>query len=840
MIKYLLIFSAVSILQLCLQAKEFYANRALNPVKFEKPAEHADIPLVKNGKLNFVIVCDLAVENKKMHREWKSVTLAVQALQDAFIRTTGKKPQAVSPDSPEAKKAQFIIALGKSSVSDKLKLDLAALPKEGFTVRSFDKGVIIAGHDGSAIPGSYNHMDWARYRINGTLNGTYDFIERVLGIRYYYPGAGIVAPKIRNLLLKPVAYTDGPKYRNRFNWGYNHRMASFWKHWKGFAKINRFDNAWRLAMSTRWVEACHSPDPHFLLAAFPDKKETIFFRDRTGYMYYNPATHIGNLMDITNPELAKLLVDSYKKFYDTDGKWRAPWRNKAGKSWYPPNSEYVIFGQADTFVRDLMSEKNKHLFPESRRNSASGKLSDLYVNFYSWIGKELKKQLPGKRLSVLAYHNYTLPPLVCKDIPDNIDFQVCMGRIVMAKAEASQKMWKETFSTWYKVLGNRGVSAWTYGSQGNAFTQAIQGRYMKNFLACVGPWLADDGLFMDASGLRWEFYYSYYPVYRLFWNPGFDVDAALNEHWEKLYGKKAGKILQNFYALLVERWEKAAMSGINRAGDSANTNVTPAVLYSAYNLPTVAKLEKMLKAALAATAPGSIERRRVEFFAQPWQKDFIAARAYCTMSIPTYQVKQLATNEKITIDGKLTEGIWKRVQVMPMQQAKGQGGPLPSEPQPRLVWDKNGIYLGFTCSGSPRINKGDVWFDSDNIEFFLSPGVEKATYYQFALSPGNDFVDSYKVEKPMEAALDSKWECPGLKRAVSVEKDRWSCEIFIPFAGLHRTAPPRPYTSWFGNFVNNKLSGLKQNSEYSSFSMTMGKNHNHSLWGKFKFMGKGD
>ena len=51
---------------------------------------------------------------------------------------------------------------------------------------------------------------------------------------------------------------------------------------------------------------------------------------------------------------------------------------------------------------------------------------------------------------------------------------------------------------------------------------------------------------------------------------------------------------------------------------------------------------------------------------------------------------------------------------------------------------------------------------------------------------------------------------------------------------------PRPYTSWFGNFVNNKLSGLKQNSEYSSFSMTMGKNHNHSLWGKFKFMGKGD
>ena len=838
--KYCFIVAAVCLFAVCSWSNEFYANKALNPVKFSKAAEHADIQLVRNGELNFVIVCDLAPEKKKMHSEWKSVTLAAAALQDAFVRTTGKKPQVFSPGAEETKKAKYIIALGKSSITDELKLDPLGLPKEAFLVRSFARGVVIAGHDGSYIDGSYNHMDWSRYRLNGTLNGTYDFIERVLGIRYYYPGAGIVAPEIKNLALKPVSYTDEPKFRNRFNWGYNHRMNAFWKNWQGMAKVNRFDNAWRLAMSTRWVEACHSPDPHFLLAAYPEKKETIFFRDRTGYMYYNPATHIGNLMDITNPELARLLVESFKKFYDTDGKWRAPWRSKTGKSWYPPNSEYVIFGQADTFVRDLMSEKNKHLFPESRRNSASGKLSDLYVNFYSWIGKELKAQLPGKRLSVLAYHNYTLPPIVCKDIPDNIDVQVCMGRIVMAKAAASQKMWKDTFSGWYKALGNRGVSAWTYGSQGNAFTQAIQGRYMKDFLDCVGPWLARDGLFLDASGLRWEFYYSYYPVYRLFWNPGFDVDAALDEHWEKLYGPEAGKILQSFYKLLVERWEKKAIAGINNIGTSANTNVTPAVLYRAYDLPTVNRLEKMLKAAHAATVPGSIERKRVEFFSSPWKKDFEAARTYCNMVIPSYEVKQLGKNEIITIDGKLTEGIWKRAKAMSMQQAKGQGGVLPSKPQAKLVWDKNGIYLGFTCIGKPRINKGDVWFDSDNIELFLSPGVEKETYYQFALSPGNDFSDSYKVEKPMEAALDVKWDCAGLKRAVFVENDRWSCEIFIPFAGLHRTKAPRPYTSWFGNFINNKLEALKKNSEYSSFALTMGRNHNHSLWGKFKFMGKGD
>ena len=175
-----------------------------------------------------------------------------------------------------------------------------------------------------------------------------------------------------------------------------------------------------------------------------------------------------------------------------------------------------------------------------------------------------------------------------------------------------------------------------------------------------------------------------------------------------------------------------------------------------------------------------------------------------------------------------------------MQDAKGSGAELPSKPQGRLLWDKNGIYLAFTCSGKPVINKGDVWFGSDNIEFFLSPGTEKEVYYQFAVSPGNDWSDAYKVEKPMEAGLDAKWECAGAQRAVSVTENGWTVELFLPFSGMHQRKAPRAYQTWFGNLVNNKLGADRKPVEYSGYSMTMGNNHNHSLWGKFKFMGKGD
>ena len=92
----------------------------------------------------------------------------------------------------------------------------------------------------------------------------------------------------------------------------------------------------------------------------------------------------------------------------------------------------------------------------------------------------------------------------------------------------------------------------------------------------------------------------------------------------------------------------------------------------------------------------------------------------------------------------------------------------------------------------------------------------------------------------MEAGLDAKWECAGALRAVSVTENGWTVELFLPFSGMHQRKAPRAYQTWFGNLVNNKLGTDKKPVEYSGYSMTMGNNHNHSLWGKFKFMGKGD
>ena len=813
-----------------------YQNKALNPVTFMTAQEHEELFLIKDGKPNVIIVRPYNDGESSAMAARRSVTIAEEAVKDAFLRITGAAVKVVDAASAEAETAPVVISLGKNRISEKLGIDFKAFPKEGFIVRTFERGIAIAGDDGYLDPGRYDKFDWYRYRFNGTANGAYDFIERVLGVRYYYPGIGIYAPKVSELKISPVCYTDAPVYHNRFHYAYARHFAKGtpWEGVKNDGGI--FDKAWRFSIATRFYDPIHTPVPSMLLAAHPDKKDIIFYKDKYGVVHDGPKSAI---LDITNLELAHLIVQDFKNFYDSDGKDNMHWRNRPDStslSGRQPNSEYAFFGQSDHYMGDL-PDAVQHLIPPERKHSRSGALSDVYMRFYIAMANEMKQCLPGKKLGVCAYHNYRLPPVLTKpeEIPDNIDMLLCTGTIVLAKSPKSSADWQKVYGGWYKALGNRPVSAYTYGTS-VPFTKALEGDYMRDFINCLEPYLSKDGgVFFDA-GFNYHFYYTYYLVFRSYWNPAFDNQAAMEEHWQLLYGVEAGKSLQAFYALLKERWEKGYI-GAGSADDLVG--ITTAKLYEAFNGKTVDRLEALLKDALDATDPGSIERLRVEFFSKPWPSAFKSARSYHSMVIPIHHVTRIEPNEKIVIDGKLDEPIWQRAAVMKMQQAHGDGSELTSRPTGRLAWDDTGIFLAFTGHGGVAVKPGDLWDESDNIEFFLSPGVNKEIYYQFAVSSGNNIHQARKVDKPVPTPLDFHWRCMGLKRAVTIAGEEWHLELFIPFEGLFECKAPQPYTVWDANLVSNKCIS-KGKKEYSSFSLTMGSNHNPSLWGKLRFLGYGD
>ena len=232
-----------------------YKNPALNPVKFEAAPSHGEIKLLVDGKMNFVIARAKNDGEDKVARDRRSVTLAEEALVDAFERITGEKPKVVDAASEEAGKAPFVISIGKNAISEKLGIDFNAFPKEGFIVKTFERGVVIAGDDGYLTPSRYHKFDRPQYRFNGTTHGAYDFIERVLGIRFYYPGIGVYAPQnVKDITLTPVCYTDAPVYHNRHHYAFN-KFSQNGVPWKGVKADKFFDKAWRFAKTSRF------PDP---------------------------------------------------------------------------------------------------------------------------------------------------------------------------------------------------------------------------------------------------------------------------------------------------------------------------------------------------------------------------------------------------------------------------------------------------------------------------------------------------------------------------------------------------------------------------------------------------
>ncbi len=812
---------------------EDYIIAALPKIDLQERPKHPTLELVADGKLNFAIAFDTAVEGKDMLNTRRSIRLGVDALQDAFQRVTGISPEVFDAKSPELSKYRYVISVGKNIITEQQGFDPLKLPPEGFVVRSFAGGVMIAGWDGSLVPGTYNAMDWGRYRFNGSTYGAYDFCERVLGIRYYYPGIGVYAPKLDELRMPAISYSSQPEYRDRYNWAFMgqfnpRRMKPEAWPWPGVDNdAEKMQHAWRMARSTRYMHG-HSPDPEAIAAAFPELRDSIFFRDKNGHLYCTPEAHIGNYFDVTNPEFVRLLVDWYKKYLASEGKWRVPWGRRN-----MPNSEYFLFGQADTFIDDISNERSKPFLPAETANNRSRKFSDVYANFYIDLAKNLEKELPGAKLNISLYHNYTSPPFGKWEYPQNIRVKLCTGTPALVRSPLAKEKWQRFYEGWHQVL-QRPMAVHWYGVQTNAFSQLIQGYYTRELIDFLKKYLSKDGIMIDAGGGNHHFYCSYYLAYRTLWDPSLDPDAALDEHWPLLYGQQAGKFLKEFYDTVRLTWEEQLLANLQVI---ETTSVPPDLLYKAFNLKIIDSLENLLKLAQEATPADSLERKRVDFFMQAWGKEFASVRAYLTHVLPEAKVGKLAAGEKIVIDGYLDEQAWARAAIIPMCESAG-GRTLPTDqPSPRLLWSEDGLYVAFSATGKPAMVKGDLWNRSNNFEVFISPGNKKESFYHFALSCANDFHQGYRRLLPIEAAYDSKWRGDGVEYFARADENGWSAEIFIPFAAIG-AEKPKPYSSWFGNIVaSNHLFSPKFT---TSFSLTMKNNHNYNLFGRIKFMGDGD
>ncbi|OQA81757.1 MAG: hypothetical protein BWY31_03673 [Lentisphaerae bacterium ADurb.Bin242] len=821
-------FLGILVFTACANTRSKYENDALNKVRFAPVQKHADLALVENGKLNFAIVCDLAAEKAVRTPtgkpiSWKAMSLhrSVGTLCDAFEMCTGIRPEVLQPGATELNKYRYKIVLGKNTVTDSLGIDTAKIPLDGFVVRSYQDGIVIAGRDGSMAAGFYDDLDVMspNYASNGTWNGVWDFAERFLGIRYYYPGLGIHAPKVRNLVVSPVAYEDSPFFLQRI------LEPSFpngkwpWPDLKN--TTGKFIGAYRDGNASRFV-GNEFPGPWDLSRLYPDKIDTIFYRDRGGNLYYSPTDYGKNVFDVTNPALADILIDAYKKFYDSKGLW-----NGKPLCW-PLNSEYVYFGQCDRGYRF----DNAFALAHPRKNPTGASInSEIYGAFYKTFAEKVNKAFPGKKLSVLAYSDYLLAPESIAKMPDNLRVFVCTGSPVYIRNPELREFWKKTYSDWNRILASK-IAPYTYDvfyGKNGCPVDVLRGYFEGEFLRAMRPYIGRE--YRACAQASYRTYYSTYLVARAMWNPDFNAQAALDEHWPLLYGEKAGASLKKFYHILLDRWVNHYLPTFRPKTFGCIAGVDHILLYQkGFPVPVIDDLERALAEAESATVPGSVERRRVDFFAGRWKQMLADIRAFHSIRIPEYTI--FRNSGKLILDGKGDETAWEKAERIRFRDAYAGNDKEVVQPEARILYDGKGIWLLFRAPAPYRIGKQGPW-SGDCFEFFLSPGESKSKIYQFVVGSDRTCEVYFKSQDPPRP-VEIRRQAGDVKSAVITGKDEWSAELYIPYSILELEKVPEPGDLWYVNLISNR----KIPAEYTSFSPTLYNNYMIHFYGKLKFRGE--
>lgn len=597
-----------------------YRCPSLSRVEFlERPA-HPDLKLVEDGRLRFAVVAARRAEEAfrspdglPLQAGQKSVSRAAKLLCDGIRKACGRTPAVLEPDDPEIARWPYLVLVGKSPLTDKLGMDPYALPREGFEVRTFDKGVALAGMDGFRVPGLYGPFDFKTPRIscNGTLWAVQDFLERFLGQRHYYGYEGESIPKLAaDFSVRPVAYRDAPQYWCR---GYN--LAGH--------------PAFRSASSSRFFGG-ESPHPFAMIKAFPDMTNDLFATDAKGVLQCNPKEYGRNFFDITNPAFAETLAGAFRRYYESNGEYNPLWGGT-----YIPNGEWCWFGQCDRggeirnprtdHLIETNVDKDNHL--TETNYPASARMSSVYAEFFDRFGRLMEDAAPRVKVSCEVYSDYLFPPTKWdRPLPRNVRIMVCYGTPPLVVNEGFRAAYRRVFEGWGRLTADKVVpyiysAGWSFGA---GIQLSLQGWYMGDFLREYADVIDNRRAYACLCGWTKDYFYAMTLCARAMWDPSFDKAAVMDEMWTRLYPPAAAKPLKAFHDAVIETWETKTMPNNPDTYYSSLAGPRYANLHATFDKDWMLRGLGLLHEARRSVMPGTAEGARVERFAKPWTALFVA------------------------------------------------------------------------------------------------------------------------------------------------------------------------------------------------------------------------
>ncbi len=728
----------------------------LNPVTSRSAPSHPPITLVKDGKPLASIVA-------------ASRQTGARDLQHFIQAATGAELPIVK-EAPDG----MAIVLGDCEQAAALGLDSSKLPPEGFAIKTVANRVYIVGQN------SGRSADGQQWGVN-------DFLERFVGVRWYFPPAvekgpqiGQSIPKTKQLAVPPMWIEDAPVFRMRVMWP---PMSQPWQgkgiSLSGVQNFSRAGNSWPIQLKV------HQPN----WSRHEDLKKA-----RPGvYQMRKDGTRQHEVLCYGHPQTVETYLEGIQNFLDKKQPLYAPIADKA-ITVSPYDVELACYCEHCQKLWD---------------NDAGqyGGASRVMATFVDKLAREVKKRWPKEDFTIvyLPYLNYTTAPKGFR-FPGNVEVQLAgMPGMASYKEPAIRDLEQANIDRWIATTG-RPIQNWHYSAWPAHKTKAafqyphvLKDFYQRNRGKTIGS-------FINGTHNHWpRQHISMYCWLRVLWDPEFDVDAAIDEFARRMYGPSAGT-MRKLLALQIDGWEKSRWPG---------ERFSPKGIYEASFPPERVDQMKSLLAKGRAEAKGDpLATARIEYSAASFEEFF---KESATMSGAGFKpLVAQKVGESPAIDGKLDDAQWKRAAANSFVQATGKakGQPAIYASNVKAVWTFDGITFGFHLhEPTPQLletsngghDNGNMWWD-DNVELFLDvTGKSEGEFYQFIVNPDINIWDSKQK--------DTTWECKGFKAAAHRGKDFWSLEVYLPYSAFPEADKPGSGTDtkWTGNFTRHRVAdkGLK-------------------------------
>ena len=459
---------------------------------------------------------------------------------------------------------------------------------------------------------------------HATLFGVYAFLEDFAGCRFFFPGEfGTVVPRTDSIKVPFGDRTTAPVFTVRAPYIDYARAA-----WPGETPemtdeareaLRRRARAleWlRLGLDTTRIPCCHGQNGFAYLERFrethpeylrlkPDgTRQTVLVHDGRGDWTIRHLCHTSKVWDEMYEDAKAYLTGQNAELR------RVPRNGGNGAFGWNCNcvgGKYVDIMPQDGFQRCYCENCKKAYTDEP--NYAT----DLIWGQTTKLARRLKAEGVKGYITQMAYMPYARIPDI--EIPDNVLVMVAHTGPWNTTSPAELEKEIADYRAWGEKTGGK-VWIWTYphkfGRSALPDVPCVAPKAWGRYYQLASPWIF--GSFAECETDHAVFnYLNYYVFAKVAWNPKLDLDALLDDHYEKMFGAGAAE-MKALYEALETAWLAAV--GVTHWDDMGPHTVAPSEYALATDVYSPAKFREwrgLSDVAFAKCAGDEEAQKRVRF-----------------------------------------------------------------------------------------------------------------------------------------------------------------------------------------------------------------------------------